>query len=108
METVVQIITENCAAVEARAEIKLEQFQNTKKSNVIMRFRADSNRVIYLFGLPACRETLFDLLRDEDRIAGFRIGDTICWLRGKALYRALPSDDDSLQVEVFRPKIEHI
>ena len=105
MEQIVQILTENCAGVEARANIRIKQIGIIKPITLIMTFAASSNRSVRLFGLPECETTVFELLKTPENLSGIRIRDNIFWIHQHTSYFVSPHED-GLCVEIQRPKIE--
>lgn len=105
MEQIIQILTENCAGVEARANIQLLQFRIINHNSLVMTFPAASNRIVRLFGLPECETTVFELLKSPENISGIRISNIIYWIRKRTSYY-VSSYEGGLHIEIHRPKIE--
>lgn len=106
-ETIVELLTENCARVEARATINPKQFQkvNLKKEYSIA-FEPESDRRVCLFSIAECSTTIFDLLRNPASLAGFRIRNKTLWLREKTQYD-VNSEGLGMRITIRKPKIDN-
>lgn len=107
MEAVIQILTENCAGVEARADIKRLQYKIITPIHIEMEFPKGSDRKVRLFDLPECETTVFDLLRDPQRLSGLRINNDIFWIHQRTTYTTKPLHG-GLHLEIHHPKRERV
>lgn len=103
METIVELVTENCAAVESRAFINISQrIFNTCASRIAMQFRDKDNRKILLFGVAEGEIELFELLTHPELLTAIKIGGDMYYLQWYTKYQS-KRVEDGLMVDILFP-----